>query len=221
MKCALCLTDITNDIKYLLSMCLLRNYIIKICDDCKNAFEKVDPVRCLYCGNQQNKIACLQCVELERKVKHVAMYNYNDVMKEYIKAFKFSGGFHLKGVFQNEIKRQLKQLGNPIVVPIPVGQDAYLGRGFDHIAALLENQKIHPLLTCQDIRKKHQKELNRQERLKSEQPFKINSDITFPKLDNKICVFDDIYTTGQTISHAVQILQRQGFSNIMSLSLIR
>lgn len=202
-------------------MCLLKKQIIKICHACKLSFVLIDQKRCLFCGNPANIQACPQCIQFKRTTKHVAIYQYNDAMKDYFKAYKLFGGYHLKDVFIDDINRTYRKLGNPLIVPIPVTNDAFKERGFNQIEALLGNNKIERLLICKENKKIHQKDLNRQERLNMTQPFKLNTEITLPDKKTKICLFDDIYTTGQTISHAVKLLETQGFKNIMTFSLAR
>lgn len=206
---------------FYLEMCYFKKQIVKVCVGCKSNFTNVADRRCLFCGNTENHKKCKQCQRLNRTVPHIALYMYNDAMKDYITAFKISGGYHLKYVFEAELKVIIKQLGNPMLVPIPITKKAYEERGFNQVEALLGEKRVVPLLTCIQEQRLNQKSLNRAQRLNRQQPFQMNPAVICPDKTVKICIVDDIYTTGQTINHAIECLQQQGFSNLISLSLAR
>lgn len=195
--------------------------MVYTCDSCKGQFQPVDKKHCYLCGQPDQRIKCAECILRKRTVPHVALYRYNQAMKDYIKAYKFSGGYHLANVFSSEMKQQIKQLNNPVIVPIPVTEKTFKLRGFNQVEGLLAGTRYINLLMCQNIDKPNQKSLNIRERLNTEQPFQINPKVKLPDLKRKICVVDDIFTTGQTINHAVTCLQQQGFTNIVTVSLVR
>lgn len=202
-------------------MMLFKTYVIYTCDTCKGRFQAVDKDRCYLCGRPDQRLKCAECLLRNRTVPHVALYKYNQAMKDYIRAYKLSGGYHLFKVFSAELKQQIKRLDNPVVVPIPVTEQAFNLRGFNQVEGLLTDTKYNNLLVCQNIDKPSQKSLNIRQRLSTQQPFQVNLNVKLPDLNQQICVVDDIFTTGQTINHAVTCLQQQGFTNIMTLSLAR
>lgn len=202
-------------------MCRFKTYIVKVCIGCRNKFSPVEKQRCYWCGNVQNKVKCKQCQTQGKREQHIALYAYNDVMRAYIDLFKFSGGYHLKEVFAKEIKRVIQKQKPCIVVPIPTSVGTLGQRGFNQVEALLEGVAIHKMLRCIEYDKPSQRILKRHDRLRSKQPFIINHDIMLPAKNQKICLVDDIYTTGQTIFHATSCLRMCGFDNIVSISLAR
>lgn len=195
--------------------------VLEICHQCRDNFEPLTGNHCYLCGDPDQLIKCGQCEKLERQYPHVALYSYNSAMKAYFYLFKFFGGYHLKSVFELQMKRAYIDIGRPILVPIPISNDTKKSRGFNQVEALLAGIPITKLLICQEEFKPVQKNLSRQERLASKQPFHINDFCELPDKGRKICIVDDIYTTGQTIHHATQCLRNQGFVDIMSLSLAR
>jgi len=202
-------------------MCRFKRYVSVLCDMCKKGLNSVDKSYCMYCGFGKNIERCGQCRENNRQHKHVALYRYSDTMKEYIRPYKFSYGYHLRHIFHNEIKQAIKVLGNPIVVPIPVSKHVDSKMLFDHVNGLLDGIPSVSLLACKSKESAGQKFRDRRQRLSSKQPFYILDDFSKISLETKICVFDDIYTTGQTINHAIECLKAQGFKDICSLSLAR
>ncbi len=91
-------------------------------------------------------------------------------------------------------------------------------RRFNQVEALLEaaETSYERILEKKDIDSQTTK--TKQERLSSEQVFKIKQDIKIPK---KVLLVDDIYTTGQTIFLAKKALQDIGVKEIISFSLAR
>ncbi|QVK12223.1 ComF family protein [Weissella ceti] len=202
-------------------MCLLKQTMSRICIACSKTFQQVTDDRCMFCGHQAQNMKCLQCVQWKRTIKHTALYQYNDAMKEYFKAYKLWGGYHLKDVFKAELLKEIKRMKHPLIVPIPSTQEANEARGFDQVRTLLTGIPYKPLLICTNKKKQHQKNLNLKQRLESNQLFELNNSCSLPTKDTKICLFDDIYTTGQTIFHAAECLKSQGFTDIVSMSIAR
>lgn len=202
-------------------MCTFKQTIVRVCVLCRQAFQPVKANRCYWCGNAVNKDKCRQCKARGKIERHVALYAYNDAMRAYIDLFKFSGGYHLREVFSKELQREIRKLGHRIIVPIPSSRETLDQRGFNQVEALLDGLVIHSMLKCIAYEKTSQRTLSRIDRLQSTQPFMINFDMKLPDKSEKICLVDDIYTTGQTISHATSCLRRYGFVDIVSVSLAR
>ncbi|MFP7242434.1 ComF family protein [Pediococcus pentosaceus] len=149
-----------------------------------------------------------------------AIYHYNDAMANFFTAYKFQSGYHLRYTFTKIIKHHLKALDYDILVPVPVTIETLNRRGFDHVRGLLGSIKITPLLICSEATKPSLVHQGRQARLKAQQPFIFNRKLE-PSRTNRICVFDDVYTTGRTMHHAMMVLKAQGYQHIQGLTLAR
>ena len=100
------------------------------------------------------------------------------------------------------------------------GYDAY-GVVLDknnQVTAFLEGTKLQ----FKDILEKYdtiaQSSKMREERLQSQQCFKVKNKVTLPA---KILLIDDIYTTGATLQLAKDILVEAGVKEILTFSLAR
>ncbi|RRG17580.1 ComF family protein [Weissella viridescens] len=218
--CNLCQQPL-SDLEIIREMFIFKTCLV--CRACQKKFKKITGSTCQQCGVALEDDRCVQCLDcmawLERvgePIKHVSLYHYNDIMQQYFKYYKFQGGYHLAELFRHELSWKIRNLGVDVVVPIPLSEVKYNIRGFNQVTAWLGNdyqsllQRVH--------QSNSQSEKSRSERLSSENPFRLNPNQLCVKTA-KICVVDDIYTTGTTIRHVYSILRQAGYQNLCSISL--
>jgi len=195
-----------------------------VCSDCRMNFIRIAGETCQECGKSCHEQYCQDCQKWLSAgfppIHNQALYEYNEMMKEFFKRYKFNGGYHLKNVFQAEVDNKLQEISPTLIVPIPITLETQSQRGFNQVSAWLEKCEINEVLACAYQTKQVQSLKTRQQRLMAEQPFKvISSEITFEK--QSICLIDDVYTTGRTLRHAAACLFERGATQIQTLTLAR
>ncbi len=193
-----------------------------LCRACLGSLEAISPEQaCAGCGRAWSDQLCTDCVQWREpsNFKNRAMFQYNDLLKQYMSQYKFYGDYRLRKVFQTKIVHEVNQFKADLVVPIPIDAATQQRRGFNQVAGLLEPVKtVEGLMTLESDKQQPQSAKNRQERLKSKQPFKLN--LKAEKFNKKrVLIVDDIYTTGRTIRHAATLLLDAGASEVMGLTL--
>ena len=194
-----------------------------MCDNCKNKFDPISEASCKTCCKKSTETFCEDCQEWKRKgkkVNHRALYYYNEEMKEYFQRYKFQGDQLLACLFAEEMKAELKKYKGYTIVPIPLSDARKKKRGFNQITAILESAGIpyQDLLGKKDTKAQSQK--NKKERLKVEQAFERIEPENQSWPEN-IVIVDDIYTTGSTLYHMVQLLEAIGIKEVLTFSLAR
>lgn len=220
MDCLICSTQVADEVRFTDIFCL-RNKNFSTCRDCKNRFEKITEQHCPQCYKEEQDNICNDCLQWQDKgesINHTAIYKYNEAMKHYFSQYKFQGDYLLRYVFGTEIKQNLKEYKNYVIVPIPISDKRLSERGFNQVTGFLEASKIpfQNLLLKKDGQK--QSEKSREERLKIKNEFYVKEDVELP---SRILIVDDIYTTGATIQNARRCLFEKGVKEIKSFSLAR
>lgn len=215
MICLLCAQSIPITYKFQ-DLFLFQTPEIQLCSSCHAQFEHISHSHCPRCFKSGSNGICMDCQNWESKgviVSHHAFYCYNDAMKSYFSQYKFQGDYRLRKVFRNVFKK-LPQ--NFVYVPIPVSIERLKERGFNQVTGFLSEIAYQEVLEKEETTQ--QSSLSRALRLKSENPFRIKKEAHLPQ---KICLIDDIYTTGATLNHAVKLLKDAGVSEVRTCSLCR
>ena len=197
IKCLLCSRNIAQNFLFS-ELFLLKSPQNLLCSKCQKNFEKTD------CQNWEKR---------GYKIRHQAIFHYNQAMKDYFSQYKFVGDYRLYQIFEPYFKNISQK--SPLV-PIPISPKRLEERGFNQVTAFLQQDNFIELLEKENSVK--QSSLNRKERLESPNPFRLKKGLKVP---TKVILIDDIYTTGTTLYHASQILKEAGVHEIRSFSLCR
>lgn len=187
------------------------------CSKCLDEFQAIDAkTTCPGCFRPQEEAAlCADCKKWRQYVptiepKHTALFAYNEAARDYMKQFKFQGDVKLADLFAEKIHKALQPYTKThLITLIPTSAASYQMRGFNAVDLLLQYANIahHPLL--EHIRETElQSSKTRSERLKSVQPFALISPKDLEGLEKPVLVVDDVYTTGRTIFHARELLEK-------------
>lgn len=198
--------------------------MLSICEACRQQFTRITGPVCAECGCQSQISPCAEC-EIWLTAGYSAIHNqalfaYDEQMQQYFKQYKFQGGYHLRDVFQQMLAQRLVKVAPTMIVPIPITAETQNQRGFNQVSSWLEKCEINEILTCISTSKAVQSMKTRRERLQTTQPFCLvteNLDLT----GQRICIVDDVYTTGRTLRHASSCLYESGATQICTVTLAR
>ncbi|PIU28820.1 hypothetical protein COT08_00355 [Candidatus Woesebacteria bacterium CG07_land_8_20_14_0_80_44_9] len=193
------------------------------------------PKKCLECG-QTGKYICGNCL---KKVPPGGWIN-----KETYSCFKYGGVIRkaiiaLKYKYSAEIAGELAEIcvknlisnhfisGYRALVPIPLHWYRQNFRGFNQAEIIGEKiakkmgWRFIPELLIKTKSTKSQVELKGPDRRKNlSGVFSLNPGILVSKYPS-IILFDDVYTTGSTLSEAAKVLRRAGVKNVWGLTIAR
>lgn len=141
------------------------------------------------------------------EVKALAIYEYDDTIRNNLFVFKGNSDIELKDVFLDRYIWYLKFLYKGyIVVPVPSYQLEDDKRGFNHVVEMYNrlNLPIHKvLIKTKDIKQAKQSRAHRLEAIKN---FDIR-DVELLK-NKKVLIVDDVYTTGASVRAAIELVKR-------------
>jgi len=110
MKCLLC-NDWIESVPKLRDLITFNQREEYSCVSCKNQFKKLSKERCQNCNKELHRDTCIDCKLWMKKgyiPKHLAIYRYEENMKDYFSRYKFMGDYCLRKTFQKDIKNNLK-----------------------------------------------------------------------------------------------------------------
>ena len=208
MKCLLC-NDWIESVPKLRDLITFNQREEYSCVSCKNQFKKLSKERCQNCNKELHRDTCIDCKLWMKKgyiPKHLAIYRYEENMKDYFSRYKFMGDYCLRKIFQKGYA----------IVPVPLSEKRLVERGFNQVEGLIEGIPYQDIFEKRDIEKQSSK--TREERLSQDNAFCLKKGIDVP---DKIIIVDDIYTTGSTLYQMVQLLEAIGIKEVLTFSLAR
>ncbi len=162
---------------------------------------------------------------------HMYIFDYKDLIRNKIIRYKFQDKGYLYKTFSKIIVNDKKICGflenYDIIIPVPISKKRKQTRGYNQTELIAKSitKSIHKLEYSSDILLKI-KETIPQSKLDSKKrkqnildAYKIK-DITKVK-NKKILLFDDIYTTGNTVNECSKILKQSGTKEIGVLTLAK
>lgn len=220
MKCLLCDKDFKTEQTFT-SLLSFKKEEELVCESCLLSFESIGDNHCPSCYKKDASMNCQDCqfwCKQGVKVEHVALFSYNNAMKEYFSRYKFDGDYLLRKVFSKILQKELKKYKGYQIVIVPLSEQRFKSRGFNQVEGLIKETGLSYLdiLVKNEVQASSSK--NRVDRLLTEFPFFLKDGVKFPK---KILLFDDIYTTGTTLNRLKNMLLEAGCQNIKTFSLAR
>lgn len=186
-----------------------------ICDDC---FKNITP--------------CLAGRETARcDNSNYSVFKYEGVIRKVIISLKYKFAYDLSQELTDRIFERTKNINfrfkNIILVPIPLHKQRENWRGFNQSELIGEkiakvmNWKYVPDLLIRTKKTDPQVGLKGSVRRSNlSGVFSVNPDYVLSTLYS-VLLFDDVYTTGSTITEAKKVLKEAGFKNIKSLTIAR
>lgn len=201
-----------------------------LCFQCREKLESLnDQLTCRGCSRIQDKTDyCPDCLSWQKTYQghthiHEAMYAYNEFASQIIEQFKFTGDCVIAELFVKEVKEYFRKIGQTaLIIPIPVSRESYSARGFNQTELLLAVSGVtYNSVLVNRYQCGRQSGKNRKQRLESPQPFEIDPCHGELIRGKPVVLVDDIYTTGRTIYHALDLILPMEPSSIRSFSLFR
>jgi competence protein ComFC len=137
------------------------------------------------------------------------------MIKDLIHLYKFHHHRNIAHVLTDLIWSELKERGltSSVMVPVPCSRHGRKARGFDQCSLIASDlRKRYKMEVCDPLVKRtrgstQQKRLNRAERIDCEKSrFYVNRSLKKQTAGRHVILFDDIITTGSTLTEAAGVL---------------
>ncbi|MCR4624800.1 MAG: ComF family protein [Lachnospiraceae bacterium] len=190
--------------------------------ECEKAFKLITEPRCFKCGRHMEEAEKALCPECESKTHMYSygfpLFEYNDTAQKAMIDYKKNGWKRNGEYFASEIVKhlsgQIKRMKPEVLVPVPITKKRLGERGFNQseYLAIKIGEKlgipVEPGLLKRTGAAVQQKKLSGTAR-------KENTDYGIEcTSDNvsyrRICIIDDVYTTGGTINACASALMEAG-----------
>ncbi|MFO8068941.1 MAG: phosphoribosyltransferase family protein [Alkalibacterium sp.] len=228
-QCLWCLENVEDSFSF--SNLLYRNVTHnKMCDHCYSQLKPVSKGigKCGRCEKISEDNLCPDCMNWEKiypdyDFKHRSLFYYNEFAKAYLKKYKVMGDCELSSLFAHELRAHLRPISKQAcIIPIPISQDSKQMRGFNQIELLLDSAEIPYITALKNIGQgEKQSKKNKVDRMKTPQPFVLETEMEPLVTGASILLVDDLYTTGRTLFHAADALKQYSPRRIETFSLFR
>ncbi len=193
------------------------------------------PRFCVGC-NKFGKYFCQECLKKIRFYSNLispdyhcpenldgifVLAHYDGIIRKAIKEVKYRGKYailsELAEMFPKEFNFNFNYL-----VPVPLSKKRLTDRGFNQAEKLAKYLKLAPILNClkrtRDTKPQFDlKMFERRENVKN--AFIHNS--RFIIHNSKVCLVDDVATTGSTLSECAKVLKSAGASKVYAICVAR
>lgn len=207
---------------------IIGNQLNHLCDKCKFSFTELKPPLCTLCSKESKTKLCSDCSIWRDKynqqdvlIKNYSVVKYTEFVQKYLTRWKYQGDYILKDglleLIQPYINKQLKFIDETYtIIPIPLSDNRLAERAFNQAALLSQVFENVDESFLSRINTEKQSKKTKKERLNTINPFKMNK-----KIQGKVLLVDDIYTTGTTLRHAAILMLENGASEVRSFTFIR
>ena len=226
---------------YECAICSKLVFLGPVCRKCKSRYLSVNTVfkasRCECCGKEliSSKGLCLKCREnpvLKNTDRVFPLLSYRLWNKELMFRWKMGGERILSPVFARLMNSSLKKLEERILVPVPPRKGKIRKNGWDQIEELCHYLEVRYGFIVLRIMKRtskiQHKKMNREGRLESiKNSYELASKKVIEKelkktgnsLPEKVCLIDDVCTTGATLESCASILKEAGIKQVNAVTL--
>lgn len=192
---------------------------------CRDKFRLITEPRCFKCGRtlqEEDTDICSECKKKHHSYEYgLSLFKYNETAQTAMIDYK-SNGIRRNGDFfaaeaVRVLGRLLKRLGPEVLIPVPISDERRRERGFNQSEYLAESigealgLPVDNEVLFRIKGKKDQKKLSGRERMK-------NAADLFWTVDDmpykRICMVDDVYTTGSTIDGCTGVLKAAGAKEV-------
>lgn len=203
--------------------CILDTQLV--CPECMSRIGTISGSTCMKCGKKLDDDNRMYCFDCSRKIhwfdRGFAVFEYEAIRRSLYR-FKYSGRAEYAAYYAwktNELLgNTLAKIGVEALIPVPIHSSRMRMRGYNqaqvYAVGLSKLTKI-PVIEDWVVRVKKTrplKELGMSERQKNlKKAFKLRrNDVKL----SRVCVIDDIYTTGATIDEISRLLKAAGVAEV-------
>ena len=149
-------------------------------------------------------------------VKVLAVYDYDDMIKNLIYKFKGCYDYELKNVFLERYLLYLRIIyAGYVIVPVPSSKVDDEKRGFNHVEEIFKTLKMPMLCVLKKEVKEKQSSKSQKSRTKIDKQIVIENK---EKLNGKkVLIVDDVYTTGATLYKAISLVKSASPKKVQAL----
>lgn len=222
-------------------VCNKKTFINIVCSNCAEKYYSVAEAyaanRCKICGKEllSTKGICFQCRE-KPVITHadfvLPLFSYRLWNKEIMFLWKSKEIRSLSVFFAKKVSEALKLINAEVLVPVPPRPGKIQKKGWDQIDELCSFLSFCYGFKVLKLLERHteeeQKKLTREQRLeKIEKSYSLVSSKKLEKilkhnhgiLPKKVCLIDDVCTTGATLEACTKILKTAGVEVVQVVTL--
>lgn len=216
-------------------VCDSKTYYYPVCKKCQNSYFNVDSIltvpRCNVCGKVLTSTfeTCIRCRTdpiIHNVDKSYPLFSYRLWNKELLFMWKISGVRSLSEFYAKLLNRALNYLEIKNIVPVPPRKGKIQKNGWDQVDELCKFLEFKYGFTVLKLLERNstvqQKKLNKEERLQTiENAYSIRDSIHdyIDFLPEKVCLLDDVSTTGSTIECCAKLLKKAGVKEVVCVTL--
>ena len=196
-----------------------------VCKICFKDFSLTMPRRLIECQTHIcdecfNKLTGSLSIDKINGTKIMFLSKYDGLYKQMLMNYKEYGDYELRDCFLYPYLKLIKlYFNNYYFVPLPSTSNRIKNRGFNHLIEILKISNLKYLDLLYKINDINQKELNAFNRINNNTiEIKDNKEIIENK---KIVLFDDVYTTGSTFNHSLNVIKKYNPKKIKGLIIMR
>lgn len=216
------------------AVCGKKCSFVPICSDCKDDFfsvQKIGQGFCARCGKKliSEKDKCVECRNegiLKNLDRVFPLFSYRLWNTNLLCRWKLKGERNLSFFFAELVKDRIldmfEKFGEFSIVPVPPRPGKIKREGWDQIEELsvilerLYGFKIFRILGRESL--EQQKTLDREKRLLTIGSAYFVKDKKSP-LPEKVCIIDDVMTTGATLEGIATVLKKNGVKEVFAVTL--
>ncbi len=216
-------------------VCGDKTFVYPVCKKCQSAHFDVEQnlsyPRCIVCGKVLSSTfeTCTHCREetvIQNVDKCFPLFSYRLWNKELLFMWKISGVRSLSEFYAKLLNRALNHLEINNIVPVPPRKGKIQKNGWDQVDELCKFLEFKYGFTVLKLLERNstvqQKKLNKEERLQTiENAYSIRDSIHdyIDFLPEKVCLLDDVSTTGSTIECCAKLLKNAGVKEVVCVTL--
>ena len=199
-----------------------KNYL---CEECANKIKKLEINKLDFYNEKDNFFS-----------KHMYIFSYNGIIRKNIIDYKFNDKSYLYKTFEKIILNNKKICDfincYDIIIPVPIHNKRKLDRGYNQTELILKKlikdlNYSNNLIYGKDFLVKvknnnRQSSLNKEDRAENVKgAYEVKKSVYKIINDKKILIFDDIYTTGNTLKQCAKIIYANGPKEIGALTIAK